>query len=134
MKKAILFSLLFVICSAVFVSAQDSDEETIYAKTVLIDKIYIHEDGYKILYMKTDGHFATFYVPMTWFTSASSKAELILANDSSYPYFSVFWLNGEFDHIRIYAFNSYAHYSWGELDKRYDFSDQFSTETLDLEF
>ena len=134
MKKAILFSLLLVICSAVFVFAQDSDEDHLYAKTVMIDKIYIHQDGYKILYWKSDGEFATFYIPMDWFTSASSKAELVLDNDPSYPYFSVFWLNGEFDHIRIYAYNTYAHPSWGTLDMRYDFSDKFDVDTLDLDF
>lgn len=134
MKKAILFSLLFVLVSAVFVSAQQSEDEKIFAKTVLIDKIYIHADGYKILYMKADGHFASFYIPMSWFTSASSKAELVLANDPSYPYFSIFWVNGEFDHIRIYAYNNYSHSSWGELDKRYDFSEQFNIDTLEPEF
>ena len=134
MKKAIIFILLFTICSTALVMGQEKERDHLYAKTLLISKIYLHRDGYKILYQKSDMNFATVYVPMSWFSGADSKAEITMANDRSYPYFSVFYRNGEFDHIRIYAKNNLNDATWGSLDTRYDFSKEFSVDTLNIEY
>ena len=93
---------MLIICFSAVLSAQESGDK-VYAKTKLISKIYIHRDGYKIIYQKSDMTFGSFYIPMSWFSGASSKAELVLGRDTAFPYFSIFWVNGKFHHIRIYA-------------------------------
>ncbi|MBN1647155.1 MAG: hypothetical protein JW874_03885 [Spirochaetales bacterium] len=134
MKKALFFAVLITLCADALLQAQENDRDKLYAKTKMISKIYIHKDGYKILYQKSDMNFATFYIPMSWFGGADSKAEIFMENDRSYPYFSVFYRNGEFDHIRIYAKKDLNDETWGSLDTRYDFSKQFAVEKFEIEY
>ncbi len=131
-RAALLVALLFLLAGIASVSAQEQDP-TIYVKTVPIMQILNHSLGYKILYLKGSMDVGEFYVPHSWF-KAGGKAELILGTDRSYPYFSVFYTDGEFSHIKVYAQESISHLSWGKLRSREGESEKFDIETLDIEY
>ncbi len=131
MKKTILvFMILLFAAGALFAEASDSPY---YVRTVSIAKVYSHEDGYKILYRNSKMQYSTFYVPMEWFGGASSKAELIYGDSQAYPYFSIFWKDGAFDHIRLYLHKDRYDLSWGDIDSTIDISDKFEgVESIEL--
>jgi hypothetical protein len=133
MKRTVMLIALVLLILGVFaVNAQEQDP-TLYVKTVSIMKILNHALGYKILYLKSTMEVGEFYVPHSWF-KAGGKAELILGNGPAFPYFSVFYRDGEFDHIKIYAAENIGNLSWGRLKRQVGDSSKFDIETLDLEF
>jgi hypothetical protein len=133
MKRKIVLVVLMTLLLGVFaVSAQDQDPK-IYVKTVSIMKILNHSLGYKVLYLKSSMDVGEFYVPHSWF-KAGGKAELVMGNTPAFPYFSVFYREGKFDHIKLYAHDNIQHLSWGRLKTQAGDSSKFEVETLDLEF
>jgi hypothetical protein len=133
MKRTVIFiAVTLFVLGAFAASAQEQDPE-IYVKTVGIMKILNHALGYKVLYLKSSMDVGEFYVPHSWF-KAGGKAELVLGNGPAFPYFSVFYRNGEFDHIKIYAAENIGHLSWGRLKAQVGDSSKFEIDTLDLEF
>ena len=133
MKRTVMLVALVLLILGVFtVNAQEQDPK-LYVKTVSIMKILNHALGYKVLYLKSSMEVGEFYVPHSWF-KAGGKAELILGNGPAFPYFSVFYRDGEFDHIKIYAAEHIGHLSWGRLKRQVGDSSKFEIETLDLEF
>ena len=134
MKKLILLITIIMIVAGIGAFAETSD---FYVKTLPIVKVYDHTLGYRIVYMKSNFELTAIYIPKGWFQTASEtgeppKAELVAGKDSSYPYFSVFWKSGEFDHIRIYLQSNLMDPSWGDLDQTVDISEKFNVETLTL--
>jgi hypothetical protein len=133
MKRTVmLVALVFLVLGVFAVNAQEQDPK-LYVKTVSIMKILNHALGYKVLYLKSNMDVGEFYVPHSWF-KAGGKAELVLGNGPAFPYFSVFYRDGKFDHIKIYAAENIRHLSWGRLKRQVGDSSKFEVETLDLEF
>jgi len=135
-RRIILLTLLIFILLAGFAYAERSDY---YVKSVPIAKVYMHSLGYRIVYQKSDLNFGVFYVPEQWFDMPANreqdpKAELVMARNPAYPYFSIFWEAGEFSHIRLYLHESLNHQSYGDLENPESFDDQFDIETLSIEF
>ena len=131
-RTVILFALIFLVLGVFSLNAQEQDPK-LYVKTVGIMKILNHALGYKVLYLKSTMEVGEFYVPHSWF-KAGGKAALVLGNGPAFPYFSVFYREGEFDHIKIYAAENIRHLSWGRLKRQVGDSSKFEVETLDLEF
>jgi hypothetical protein len=131
-RTVVLVALVFLVLGVFAASAQEQDPK-LYVKTVSIMKILNHALGYKVLYLKSNMDVGEFYVPHTWF-KAGGKAELILGNTPAFPYFSVFYRDGKFDHIKLYANENIQHLSWGKLKRQAGDSSKFEVETLDLEF
>jgi hypothetical protein len=134
LKKLILLITIILIISSVAAFAESSD---FYVKTLPIIKVYDHSLGYRVVYMKNNFDLTAIYIPKGWFGNASStgeapKAELVAGKDSTYPYFSVFWKAGKFDHIRLYLQNDLNDPSWGDLDPLVDISEKFNVETIEL--
>lgn len=133
MKRTVmLFALIFLVLGVFSLNAQEQDPK-LYVKTVGVMKILNHALGYKVLYLKSNMEVGEFYVPHSWF-KAGGRAELILGNGPEFPYFSVFYREGEFDHIKICAAENIKHLSWGRLKRQAGDSSKFEVETLDLEF
>jgi hypothetical protein len=127
----LLAVLVLLVCSAAVFAA----ESEYFVKSVPILKVYPHRDGYRIIYMKSNSDLADFYVPMRWFGSdPSSKAQIVYGDEAAYPYFSVFWKEGEFDHIRLYLEEDKTSPSWGNMPETARLSDKFAIDTLDLNF
>ncbi len=131
-RKIVLVVLISLLLGVSAVSAQDQDPK-IYVKTVSIMKILNHSLGYKVLYLKSSMDVGEFYVPHSWF-KAGGKADLVMGNTRAFPYFSMFYRDGKFDHIKLYAHDNIQHLSWGRLKTQAGDSSKFEVETLDLEF
>lgn len=135
MKKLILLIIIVMLIASTGVFAETS---RYYVKTIPIIKVYNHNLGYRVVYMKSDFDLHVIYLPKGWFdvaakTGEEPKAELVSGLDSSYPYFSVFWEEGKFSHIRLYLHNNLRHQSWGDMDPSWDLTEKFTIETLELE-
>ncbi len=135
-KRIILFALVLFV---VFAGIAAAEESTVFVKTVPIERVYQHRLGYRLAYSKSDLNLGFIYVPHSWFkrpagTDEEPKAELIVGNERAYPYFSIFWRDGEFAHIRLYLKRSLLHRSYGDLDNPELFDDRFEVETLNPEF
>ena len=131
-RTTVLVVLIFILLGGLAVTAQEQNPR-IYVKTVSIMKILNHSLGYKVLYLKSSMEVGEFYVPHSWF-KAGGKAELILGYTPAFPYFSVFYRDGKFDHIKLCAHDNIQHLSWGQLKTQAGDSSKFEVETLDLEF
>lgn len=140
MKKGISFCLLILAAASLFaVDIQDSKKSDFYVKSVPITKIYAMKEGYRVLYMKSNMEFATFYVPIEWtfislLTGEEPKAEVFYGAGKAYPYFSIFWRGGTFHHIRLYLIEDPNDSSWGALPPGFDLEGKFDVSELDLEF
>lgn len=135
-RRVIILTLLLTIFLAGISYAENSGY---YVKTVPIAKVYMHNLGYRVVYQKSDLNFAVFYVPKKWFDLAGTereepKAELVLTNEPAVPYFSIFWKDGQFDHIRLYLHKNLQDDSYGDLKDPESLNDKFDIESLDLEF
>ena len=135
MKKLILLIAIVMLIASTGVFA---DTSNFYVRTIPIIKVYSHNLGYRVVYMKSNFDLHVIYLPKDWFNTAAQtgedpKAELVAGKDSTYPYFSVFWEEGEFSHIRLYLHINLMHPSWGNMDPTWDLTDKFKVETLNLE-
>ncbi len=135
MKKLILLVAILMLIASTGAFAESSKY---YVKTIPIIRIYDHSLGYKVVYMKSNFDLHVIYLPKEWFkvaaqTGVDPKAEIVAGRDSSYPYFSVFWEDGAFSHIRLYLNNDLMHNSWGDIDPSIDLTEKFKVETLKLE-
>ena len=118
MKKALMLLavLAFALaCVPAFSQAERKDPQDAFVKTVPIAKVYTHALGYRILYFKSTFEYAEMYVPMSWFKVGVDKAVLVYGIGPAFPYFTIVWADGKFDHIRLYLWDSLSHPSWGEL-------------------
>ena len=121
------FVLLLVVLTMALVSAgmafgqtKPAAVESIYASTRPIVKILSHNLGYKIFYVSVRGDIGVFYVPIEWFTQAGGKGSITYGSGSKYPYFSVYWVDHEFSHIKLFLVENVLDESWGVLRANYD--------------
>jgi hypothetical protein len=133
MKRTMPLLVLMLLLLGSLAAGAQAQEPDMFVKTVPIMKILNHALGYKILYLKSSMEVGEFYVPHTWF-KAGGKAALILGDSPAFPYFSVFYKDGQFDHIKLYVKRSIQDMSWGRLPRQPGDSSKFEVETLDLKF
>ena len=111
MKRII--SLTIVILVALNLSAQNFENESeYYAKTVPITRIYTHEEGYSVDYIREGNQVDIFLAPLEWFLGPQRKGTISFGKGASYPYASFFFKDGVLDHFRFYLVESLAHESW----------------------
>ncbi len=117
MKKAIIILVCILFSCAVLIAQTEDKSKTsnYYAKTVLIYKIYSHSLGYKIVYHRSNLRLGILYLPYSWFGKVDSPADAVSGADDSYPYFTAFYRDGKFDHIRLFLQENHDHYSWALL-------------------
>lgn len=121
MKK---FIILLVLAFFAVTSVAAANESPYYAKSVFITKIVSHQKGYKITYLDNKHDPIVVYVPMDWFYKQGNgvtddgfvKAEMIYGIGPQFPYMTIFWKNGKFHHLRIFANSDYNDPSWGVLE------------------
>lgn len=126
--------LVGLVSSMAFAQEQDSEEGTLFAVTVPINRIYPHRLGYEVVYNKTDLYPEVAYLPGRWFTGAAGKGEIIESQSAAVPYMTVFYRGGEFSHVRLFVHPNRTHSSWGVLRSDTNLDEEFSVETLDLQF
>jgi hypothetical protein len=89
--------------------------ESIVVKTKSIERILGHRLGYRVFYFKGDQRPASFYAPNSWFNVAGGQGEIVFGDGPEYPYFQVFYVDGEIDLVRLFLRRSRSHTSWGML-------------------
>jgi hypothetical protein len=138
MKKAVMAlaaGLFLLACLPAFSQAENKYPKDVYVKTVHIIKISMHELGYKLQYWTSKSKVGEIYVPITWFNKGpESKADIAYSNDPAYPYFSIFWADGAFDHISIHALSDYGSLTWGVLESKDDLTPLFNIQDIPKEF
>ena len=72
-------------------------------------------------------------MPYSWF-KPGGKGQVVFGSGRSYPFFSVFYVDGKFDHVKLYLVESMGHVSWGSMRKREGDASRFDVETLDLAY
>jgi len=135
-----LFAFLLVLPAF----AQDGAKETAksgeswseyYYVNVPLEKVYPHRLGYVISYRKGGAQLGQAYIPMKWFSKAGGKGELIrLATGTEWPYMTVYYKDGVFDHVRLFVRASLSHESWGNLPPGVPGDEKFDIEDLKLEY
>lgn len=128
MKRATLMVLLVAIVAC----AIASETSAFYPVRLDVVKVYSHADGYRVIYRKGSAGVADVYIPTRWFVSGG-KAELVRGNDPSYPYMTVFYKNGTFDHLRLYVLADQNDSTWGLLSPA-DGAGKFNSDDLKLDF
>jgi hypothetical protein len=124
----LLIGMLALLAAMPAVSQSKNYPKDAYVKTAHIVAIGIHPLGYRLTYLKSNNTWGHLYVPLSWFGSEGdviAKADMAWGNGPEYPYFSIFWVDGNFDHISIRAIESYHDPSWLVLDPNMDLSAQF---------
>ena len=91
-------------------------------------------EGYRIVYMKSNMQYHVFYCPIEWFLGTAKEGEILYGDGPVFPYFTVYWKDGKFDHIKLYLHKNRAHSSWGDLPSGRDYSDKFNVTEPQLEF
>jgi hypothetical protein len=138
MKKAVIAlaaGLFLLACLPAFSQAENKSPTDVYVKTVHILKISMHQLGYKIQFWTSKSTVGEIYVPLTWFNKGpASKADLVYGNEPAYPYFTIVWADGAFDHIQIHALSDYHSLTWGVLESKDDLSSKFNIQDLPKEF
>jgi len=137
MKKALvslIAAMLLLACLPAFSQQPRAEVKDAYAKTVPIVKIYTHYLGYRVVYLKSNYELGEMYVPLTWFYAAVPKAQIVWGNTREYPYFSLFWVDGKFDYVRLYLKDNPRDSTWGVLDTREDLSANFNVQDPPKQF
>ena len=137
MKRTALLSAavaLLVALSSYGQTSQSAAKDDVFVKTVSVVKVYTHELGYKVLYVKSNLQIGVLYLPLTWFGEAAGKAAIIWQTADRPPHFSIFWVNGKFDHIYLYVPDNLSLPFWGALDESLDMTAQFNIDQPALEF
>ncbi len=128
MKRLLIVSVLI----ALFTCALAADASTFYPVRIDVVKVFAHSDGFRVIYRKGSSDVAAVYLPSRWFVSGG-KAELIRDHDPSFPYMTVFFKDGKFDHLRLYVLSDQKDLTWGILSPS-DGVGKFDSEELKLEY
>lgn len=113
MKRCLIALALLATFALAPLSAENSE---LYPVKVEVLKIFAHADGYKVVYIKGSTESASVYLPISWFVPGG-KGELVRGTDPAFPYLVVFYKQGKFDHLRLYAQLSYKDDTWGQLSQ-----------------
>jgi hypothetical protein len=106
-----------------------------YCKSIPLIKVWIHQQGYVLQFWNSHSQVQDIYIPISWFNKGSaSKAYIVYGNDRAFPYCSIFWVEGKFDHIRLYVFDDYHSPTWGVLEATSEMDKSFEVQDITKEF
>lgn len=145
MKRTILVLAAIVLASAAFAQGATAAPDTgldksgsirmeaeLYPLRVDVTRVYMHSQGYKVVYRRGEASFAETYIPSAWFTPGG-KAMLIRGRGPQYPYMVVFYKpDGSFSHLKLFVLSNMKDSTWGIIEG--DPGDKFKVETIKLEF
>ncbi len=140
MKKALIAAAagLFLLAGLpVFAQTQTTQTyaKDAYYKSIPLRKIWMHPLGYVIQFFNSKSQISDIYVPLTWFNKGiESKADIIYGADRSYPYAVIFWVDGKFDHIKLYVLDNYESLTWGVLESVTDLTSRFNVDDVPKDF
>lgn len=154
MKRLVGLVLVSLVLQGVFAQNQQNQGGSVvnrrpnlvvspfYVKNVFLNRITSTARGYRLEYFNAKMEPKAIYVPIEWFSRYNDygrladggvKAEILFATDASMPYVSIFWRDGKFSHLRIFAQESFLHPSWGVLRPETNIDSRFKPD-VDPEF
>jgi hypothetical protein len=142
-KRSLVFALVLCFGLSFGLAAQQAGTSTqqsntakdseLYVKILYIDRIYPHQDGYKIEYRTSKGAIATTYIPLTWFAGTAGKGVLVADTSKSSPFMEINFKDGKFAYIKLHVFPNFGHDSWGTiLASEGDIRDKFKIDSLNV--
>ena len=138
MKRAGLVlaaGLLLMSSLPLFAQQANTNPRDAYYKVVPITKVWMHQLGYMVQFWTSKSQISNIYIPLTWFNQGpNSRADIIYGNEPAYPYMSIIWVDGKFDHVKLYVLNSYDSLTWGVLSQALDLTSQFNVQEVPKEF
>lgn len=135
-RLLIVMLVLFITGGVAFAQQETANEEdpVVFPVTVYLNTVYQHSRGYVVDYNDSELYFQRAFLPGRWFTAAAGKGEILYSMDKSVPYMVVYYVNGEFDHLRLFVHANPYHPSWDQLPAGVELEDEFSAETLQIEY
>jgi hypothetical protein len=135
MRKSVIIGAVILCVAALYCYSQTSSTTPpdIYVKTVPIAKIYTHDLGYKVLYVKSNLQIGVIFVPMSWIGKSDGKAMMMWENTST-AYLSIFWVDSKFDHMVLHVPSNMQALVWGILETGPNTAAQFNVQEPKLEF
>jgi hypothetical protein len=131
----IIFAALVLLASLPAFSQAQNYPKDAYVKTIHIVKIWTSSEGYKVQFFNSHSHISDIYVPLSWFNKGvNSRAEIVYGVTAEYPYITIVWVEGKFDHVTLHVLQDYNDLSWGELRGAADDSALFKVEEVPKEF
>jgi hypothetical protein len=111
-KKSLIIAclLIAVLLAPLFGQDQGAKKRDAYTKTFPIERIYSCRYGYMVAYRNSTYDLMELYVSLKNFGTATSKAMIVWGKGPEFPYLSVTWIDGQIDHITIYAIDGYGMY------------------------
>jgi len=107
-------------------------ESEMYPVRVDVTRVFVHSQGYKVVYRKGAASFAEAFIPHGWFVPGG-KALLVYGRGPQYPYMVVYYkADGSFSHVKLYVLRNMRDTTWGTIEG--DPGDKFKVETIKLEF
>ena len=138
MKKIcryLLLCSLFLGAVAAFPLAAESKESELYYVNAQILKIFPHTKGYYVVYRRASSGSGEVFIPIEWFGTSDSKADISLINTRVNPYISFFLKEGKCEYVRISAPQNLGSSIWGSLQYPQQYDEKFDgIESLTLEF
>jgi hypothetical protein len=137
MKKIIIALIFMALVLPVFAQGNPrSNSDRLYYINVTVERIYPSREGFIIQYMQNSGSIGTVGIPNEWFSNAAGRAEITrLPRGTNWPTMTVFYVNGEFDHVRLYVHAFKGHQTWGSVPLTADVSRFFTDrESFNIQF
>jgi len=136
MKKLIVLLVFLALISPVFAQNNSDGEDTIYYINVPVERVIPTKTGYVVQYRSSGTTLGTIGIPNEWFTDSAGSAEIVrLPSASDWPTMSVFFVNGQFSHVRLYVHRYKGHNTWGNIPMGTDVSRFFTDkESFKLQF
>jgi hypothetical protein len=128
MKRATIVLVLIAVVSL----GLAAETSAFYPVRIDVVKIYSHADGYRVIYRKGSADVGAVYLPARWFVPGG-KAELVRDNDPSFPYMTLFYKDGKFDHLRLYVLANQKDETWGILAPS-DGAGKFNSDDFKIDF
>ena len=101
MFTACLF--LSALAAPLFAQDQQFSKRDVYTKTFPIERIYVCRYGYMVAYRNSNYSLEQLYIGNQNFEGTTGKAVIVFGKGPEYPYLSVTWIDGQIDHVVIYA-------------------------------
>jgi hypothetical protein len=132
-RSLLFIALLLVVAGVLFAEYQVRGKD-IYVVNRQIVKVYAHKLGYKVVFLKENSDLGVFYVPLSWFGKAGGQGEIVWGTDPAYPSFTVYYIDGKFDHVKLYLFKNLNDPTWAVLTPTDTEEQKFSVDTLDIKY
>jgi hypothetical protein len=132
-RALVLVAFFLVLAGALFAEYQVIGKDA-YVVNRPIVKVFAHKLGYKIIFLKENSGFGVVYVPLTWVYKAGGMAEIVWGTDPAYPSFSAFYVDGKFNHIRLYFLRDLNDPVWAVLVPAAGEEQKFSVDTLQITY